>query len=187
MNGPDRGKANRRTVTRLSIAAAAMFGFGYALIPMYNAFCEITGLNGKTGRSGPVAIAAPVVQSERRVTVEFLANLDAGLAWEFQPKQAQLQVQPGVFMQATYLARNTTSQTITGQAVPSVAPGQAARYFNKAECFCFTQQTLGPGETREMLVKFVVDPKLPERIKTVTLSYTFFVSEKLGSVALSQR
>ena len=184
MNERQRIKANRRTVNRLVVVALMMFGFGYALVPLYDAFCEITGLNGKTGR---VAVTTQTVPSARWVAVEFVASLDAQLPWEFRPTETSMQVHPGEFVDASYFARNTTSRTTTGQAVPSVAPARASRYFSKAECFCFRQQTLGPGEGREMPIKFMVDPKLPAGITTLTLSYTFFASGVTGNVALSQR
>jgi cytochrome c oxidase assembly protein subunit 11 len=169
----DAGK--RRTLRRLLYVTAAMFGFAYSMVPLYNVFCEVTGLNGKTGRMSvsEAALAQPV-DSSRTVTVEFIANVNENLPWEFRPKVVRMQVHPGEFYDAAYVARNLTDHDMTGQAVPSVTPNVAAAHFNKVECFCFTEQRFKAGEGREMGLRFMVDPKLPEDIGTVTLSYTFF-------------
>jgi cytochrome c oxidase assembly protein subunit 11 len=178
-SGTARDRANRRLFRRFGLAAIAMFGFGYALVPLYNVFCEVTGLNGKTG-SAVEQVAGPVDRS-RTVTVEFTASVNQGMPWEFRPVQKRMQVHPGEEMVALYTARNTTSDTIVGQAVPSVSPGAAATYFKKIECFCFSRQELKAGEAREMPVRFVVDPKLDPAIRTVTLSYTFFNTDRLSA------
>lgn len=171
--------ANRRLVRRLLMGVAAMFAFGFAMAPLYDVLCQVTGLNGKTG--GRVAVAQPVaVDATRTVTVEFVASLNAGAPWEFAPQVTRLQVQPGQFYQTHFLARNLTGQPLTGQAVPSVAPGPAARHFQKIECFCFTRQLFQPGEGREMPVTFRIDPELPPEVRTVTLSYTFFKLDDAG-------
>lgn len=171
--------ANRRVVRRLLLAVAAMFAFGFALAPLYDVLCRITGLNGKTG--GPVAVARPVAVDETRtVTVEFVASLSAGAPWEFTPKVTRMAVHPGQYYQTQYLARNLTDQRLIGQAVPSVAPGPAARHFQKVECFCFTRQAFQPGEERAMPVAFLIDPELPPEVRTVTLSYTFFKLDDAG-------
>lgn len=167
-------QANQRTVIRSFVIVLAMFAFGFALVPIYNLVCHVTGLNGKTGRIDADQVLVTEIDKDRLVTVEFISNVNDGLPWEFRPDVRKMQVHPGAINKASYFARNFSDRVITGQAIPSLAPAQAARYFNKIECFCFTQQTFGPGEERDMPLRFIVDPKLPKRIKTVTLSYTFF-------------
>lgn len=174
MDHSQRSNANRRVVTRLAVVVLAMFGFGFALVPLYDVFCQVTGLNGKTGRIELEEALGEKVDTDRMVTVEFLATVNSELPWEFQPVVKKVRVHPGAVTEVKYYARNLTDNSVTGQAVPSLAPGQAARYFNKTECFCFTQQTLGPREARDMPLRFVVDPDLPAEIRTVSLSYTFY-------------
>jgi cytochrome c oxidase assembly protein subunit 11 len=170
----DRRQANRRTVKRLGIVAVLMFGFGFALVPLYDVFCDITGLNGKTGRVELEQALTAEVDEDRLVTVEFLGRANSDLPWEFRPMVRRIKVHPGEVTEVHYFAQNTADHVIVGQAVPSVAPGQAGKYFNKTECFCFTRQTLAAGEGKEMPIRFVVDPALPENVRTVSLSYTFF-------------
>lgn len=174
MNSSERSSANRRVAKRLLVAALAMFGFGFALVPLYDVFCDITGINGKTGRLEREQALSSKVDEERMVTVEFLASVNGELPWDFKPTTRRIKVHPGAVTEVSYTARNRTAETVVGQAVPSVAPGLAAKYFNKTECFCFTRQTLGPEEEKEMPLRFVVDPELPEEIGTLSLSYTFF-------------
>lgn len=174
METGDRKQANQRVVKRLGIAAVLMFGFGFALVPLYDVFCDITGLNGKTGRIELEETLGAVVEEDRLVTVEFLGTVHSDLPWKFKPVVRRVKVHPGEVTEVNYLASNLADQQVAGQAVPSVAPGKAAKYFNKTECFCFTRQTLEPGEIKEMPLRFVVDPELPEDVRTVSLSYTFF-------------
>ena len=166
--------ANTRTALKLGGCALAMFGFGYALVPMYNVVCEVTGLNGRTREISAAQAAAIAPDPGRTVTVEFDTNVNGALPWEFQPLRHSLQVHPGQLTSAMFVAENASDQTVVGQAVPSVAPAKASPYFKKTECFCFTQQTLAPRERREMPVRFVVDPQIPREVDTLTLSYTFF-------------
>jgi cytochrome c oxidase assembly protein subunit 11 len=166
--------ANQRVVRRLGLIALLMFGFGFALVPLYDVFCDITGLNGKTGRIDREQALSAVIDEDRLVTVEFLGTVRSDLPWDFKPLVRRVKVHPGEVTEVHYLASNKTADPVTGQAVPSVAPGQAARYFSKTECFCFTQQTLEAGEAKEMPIRFVVDPELPEEVRTISLSYTFF-------------
>lgn len=185
-----RAAANRRLALKLAVVAVAMFGFGYALSPMYDLMCQAFGLNGKTGRIEAQAAAQPV-DMNRTVTVEFTGLATSGLPWEFKPLVKKLEVHPGETMEVKYLAHNLAQEEITGQAIPSVAPGVSAAHFKKIECFCFTQQTLKPGETREMPVRFVVDAGLDKDVQTITLSYSFFNTNKLsaqkyGGEALAQ-
>ncbi len=163
--------ANRRLMKKLLVVAAIMFGFGFALVPFYEKICEVTGIRNVFQ---PDAVAANTqIDATRLVSVEFDANTQR-LPWTFKPLQSSVTVHPGEVMQVVYEVRNTLERPVTGQAVPSYSPQQAALYFRKMECFCFQQQTLGPGEVRKMPVVFVIDPKLPSELNTVTLSYTFF-------------
>ena len=156
-----------------------MLGFVFfGLVPLYGFICEITGLNGKTGRIDSQAIEASAVDTERWVTIEFTGNSMDGLPWTFGPEQRSLRVHPGKATDTAYYAYNKANEIIVGQAVPSVTPSRAAEYFKKIECFCFTQQTLSPGQRVSMPLQFVVDPKLPKDIKTITLSYAFFNTDK---------
>lgn len=167
--------ANLRSVARILVVVVAMFGFGYLMVPLYSVFCELTGLNGKTGRVDEQAVAARYhVDKDRLVTVQFVVNSNQGMPWDVTPDQLELQVHPGEIIATSFTARNPTGRDMVGQAVPSVAPNVAGRYFNKTECFCFTQQKLAAGERREMPLHFVVDPRLPKDVRTLTLAYTFF-------------
>lgn len=165
-------KNSKKIVSKLLLLTVAMFGFGFALVPLYDVFCDFTGLNGKTG--GRVEISSQVVDKSRLVTVQFVASLNENMPWEFTPVINEIQVHPGESTKIEYLARNKTDYEIIGQAVPSVAPGIAADYFKKTECFCFTEQKLAANEEKLMPVIFTVDSDLPEHIKELTLSYTFF-------------
>lgn len=185
-----RAAANRRLAVKLGIVTLAMFGFGYALAPIYDLMCQAFGLNGKTGRV-EAPVAATPVDKTRTVTIEFTGLATSGLPWEFRPLTKKLAVHPGEMHEVRYWVRNATNETITGQAVPSVAPGLIATHFKKIECFCFSQQTLQPGEAREMPVRFTVAPGIDPKVQTVTLSYTFFNTDKTqakryGGEALAQ-
>jgi cytochrome c oxidase assembly protein subunit 11 len=173
----ERSEANRRVVRRLAFVVVGMFGFGFALVPLYDVFCDITGINGKTGRIALEEALSEEVDEDRLVTVEFLATVNSDLPWEFRPLVKRISVHPGEVTEVNYFARNRTGRMVTGQAVPSLAPGLAAKYFNKTECFCFTRQTLGPDEAKNMPLRFVVDPELPEEVRTVSLSYTFYQAQ----------
>jgi len=162
---------NRKLFARLAIVAVAMFGFGYALVPLYYRVCEALGLNAL----GEVA-AQPrnsQVDVTRKVTIEFDANAH-GLAFRFRPLVNHIDVHPGELATVEYEVRNDQPVAVTAQAVPSYGPAIAAEYFKKIECFCFTQQTFAPGESRRMPVVFVVDPKLPKDVSSIAISYTFF-------------
>lgn len=151
-----------------------MFGFGFAMVPLYDVFCDVTGLNGKTGDQATL-VDSLEVDTSREVEVEFVASLNENMPWEFRPLQHSVTVHPGEPTRIEYIAINRTDKAITGQAVPSVAPGQAAEYFQKTECFCFTEQKLEAGEEKRMPVIFVVDPDLPADVSQLALSYTFFI------------
>ena len=176
----DRQARLRRHTTLLAVAAVGMFGFAFALVPLYNIFCEITGLNGKTsGEAAPMAVSAPASQAaqdavEREVTIQFLAHVSRGMPWEFRPTESRVRVRLGEVTETQYYARNFANKLFTGQAVPSVTPGFAARYLHKVECFCFTQQHLEASEEIDMPVYFYVGEDLPSDIGTLTLSYTMY-------------
>ena len=168
---------NVKMVGKLAVVAAGMFAFGYALIPLYKHICEITGINilalGEKQIPGTSRAAAnSQVDASRTITVEFDAN--ARGPWEFKPAQASMQVHPGQLATVMYEFQNVQNRTMAAQAIPSYAPRQAAAHFNKLECFCFNQYTLAPGEKKQWPVAFVIDPKLPKDVTTITLSYTFF-------------
>ncbi len=161
---------------KLLVVALGMFGFGFALVPLYEKICEVTGINNVI-RADPLP-GNTQVNTARYVTVELDAN--SRLPWTFRPMQTRLKVHPGELAQVEYEITNETAKPIKGQAVPSYAPQVAGRYFKKLECFCFTQQVLQPGETRRLPVVFVVGNELPESVDTITLSYTFFIVEGAG-------
>lgn len=168
---------NRLLIRRLLLLVVMMFGFGYALVPLYDVFCEVTGLNGKTGDQ-VVVQEQRVVDETRLVKVVFLASLNDSMPWRFKPEQSSIEVHPGKPTTVNYIAKNISDKNLIGQAVPSVAPGLAAAYFQKTECFCFTQQELKPGEEKIMPVTFIVDSQLPEKMNELILSYTFFTSKQ---------
>jgi cytochrome c oxidase assembly protein subunit 11 len=172
-------QTNRRLVRWLLLVVVGMFGFGYAMVPLYDVLCKITGLNGKTNDEA-VAAVANKVDAERTVTVEFVANVNESAPWQFTPKVVKMQVHPGEFYHISYFAKNLTNDTLAGQAIPSVSPGAAARYFQKIECFCFSKQVFQPGEGRDMPVTFRLDPDISPEVSTVTLSYTLFQAGKSG-------
>lgn len=166
---------NRGLIARLGIMAAAMFAFGFLLAPLYEVMCEIMGIGGRTANTAAV-VGDARLDPDRLVTVEFVAILNEQAPWEFRPVVSSMQVHPGQLYDTAYFARNLTDGMLVGSAVPSVAPGQAARYFLKTECFCFTQQDFAGHEGRDMGVQFMIDADLPPFIDRVTLSYTFFVN-----------
>jgi cytochrome c oxidase assembly protein subunit 11 len=173
-----RRSLNRHMMGKLVVVVAAMFAFGYALVPMYRAICEALGINvlalseqASDTVNGRRKINTQV-DATRTITVEFDAN--ARGPWDFKPASRYLEVHPGEMTTVMYEFRNVQDRTMSAQAIPSYAPKQATAYFNKVECFCFNQYTLKPGETRQWPVVFVIDPKLPKDVKTITLSYTFF-------------
>ena len=170
--------SNSKTVKKLLLVVVAMFGFGFALVPLYDVFCDITGLNGKTSNEAATYDAAGIDQS-RTVTVQFITRNAKGIPWKFKPIINEINVHPGEMKLVSFYAKNNAQDDIVGQAVPSVSPGLAANYFHKIECFCFTQQPLTAGEDVEMSLQFYVDLALPEDINTLTLSYTLYdITEK---------
>lgn len=171
-----------RTPLLLALLAMAMFGFGYLLVPLYEKFCEVTGIGGRTGDAVAVESLTTTVDTSRRVTVHFDATVNSALPWRFEPTQRMMEVHPGKLYETTYVAHNLSDRPVIAQAVPSVAPGRAALFFNKTECFCFTEQLLEAGEAREMPVRFIVDPGLPASTSLVTLSYIIYKNDAATAV-----
>jgi len=172
-------RANFQMVGKLAVVTGLMFAFGYALVPLYKAICEMTGLNvlalGElvvSGSKSAVTCQTAKFDACRTITVEFDANSRG--PWDFKPAQRSLQVHPGELTTVMYEFQNIQNRRMSAQAIPSYAPQQAAAHFNKVECFCFNQYTLEPGEKKSWPVAFVIDPKLSKDVKTITLSYTFF-------------
>lgn len=171
-------QANRRLAMQLALVAVFFTAFGFALVPIYDVFCRLTGLNGRTNTSALAPAPNTQVDASRWVKVEFLSHSMPGVALDLKPEAFSLQVHPGSLVHTSYVVRNEAGRVFVGQAVPSITPATAAAHFRKVECFCFSQQTLQPGEVRTMPVVFVVDNALHEDIRTITLSYTFFEAPK---------
>ena len=167
-------ESNRKIVAKLTVAAIAMFAFGFALVPLYDVFCDLTGLNGKTGRIEATELAKISVDKERTVEIEFLSNLNRSLQSEFHPQIDKITVHPGEVKTVKYYVKNNTSRNMIVHAVPSVAPVKASAYFDKIECFCFDQQELKAGEAKELPVTFVVKPSLPKEVQIISLAYTLY-------------
>lgn len=177
---------HNRLIGRLLLMVAAAFAFAYALVPLYDVLCQATGFNGKTAGPGAIrdgfgigglkttAAAAGSVDLSRSIRVEFTGTVMPGLPWDMRPLTLSLDIHPGELQQVSYLVRNTSNRTTTGQAVPSISPGQAAQHFEKIECFCFSQQTLAPGEAMELPLAFIVKSGVDRNISHITLSYAFF-------------
>lgn len=166
-------KVTRLHAWRLLGVTVAMFGFGFALVPMYNMLCDALGINGKVGLEA-ATVAAGEVDTARTVTVEFLTTINGNGAWKFRADQASIDVHPGQLYTVSFYAENTKDVDRVAQAVPNVAPWEAASHLRKTECFCFNQQPFKAGEEKHMPVVFMLDPGLPADVDRVTLSYTFF-------------
>lgn len=175
-----RQQDNQRLAFRLGLVALFFVGFGFAMVPLYDVICKWTGLNGKTNAVAAVVDKNTQVDTSRWVNVEFLSHAMPGVGLEFAPEQFSMRVHPGAVIHTSYVAKNLTDQLFVGQAVPSITPAVAAAFFQKIECFCFTQQKFMPHEQRSMPVVFVVSPELDKDLGTITLSYTFFEAVKAG-------
>jgi cytochrome c oxidase assembly protein subunit 11 len=173
-------RADKRTlVVKLIVIVAAMFAFGYALVPMYRAICQALGINvlskaerSSSGQNAAGKVASTQVDTSRTITIEFDAN--ARGPWDFKPEMSSMKVHPGQLARVMYTFKNVQNRTMAAQAIPSYAPKQATAHFDKLECFCFAEYTLQAGEEKAWPVVFVIDPKLPKDVTTITLSYTFF-------------
>ena len=173
---PQIRQRNQRTAIVLSLVVLGMFGFGFAMVPLYNLICQVTGVQSVALRTSvePDEIKQSVtVDPNRRVTVKFDTTVNPNLPWEFEARTNVIEVMPGEVMEVMFLARNRSNSAVTGQAIPSVVPWQATGFFSKLECFCFNKQTLAGGELAEMPLRFVVSPDLPANIESLTLSYNF--------------
>src|SRR6202161_2945276 len=169
----DRKRANRKLLWGLLIMTAASFAFGWALVPLYDVFCRATGIGKAEARAGP-AVAHEAIDPNREVTIEFVASPASVGSYEFRPKIASMRIHPGKLYDTEFYAKNLTTVASVAQAVPSISPGVAAKYFHKTVCFCFSPQHFGVGEGRDMPVRFIVDPNLPDNVDKITLAYTFY-------------
>ncbi len=192
VDNPAPVRSHRRLLVKLLAVIALSFAFGFALVPLYDALCLVTGLNGKTvgvaaigvgGLSKPVAAPPSRIDRSRIVSVEFTGTVMPGLPWDMKPLTSRLDLHPGELHQAMFRVSNRSDQTIVGQAIPSVTPGLAAQHFEKLDCFCFAQQTLAPGETKDLPLTFIVKPEIDEDIRTITLAYAFFNTVDAKSTA----
>lgn len=178
--GHPESDGNRRLLVKLSIVACLMFGFGYALVPFYKAVCVALGINNiESASRSNTAVVNTQVDYARTITIEFDANAH-NLPWQFRTLQNHITVHPGELTTVEFEVVNTKSVPITGQAVPSYGPQRAGQYFSKLDCFCFSKQTFAAGEKRRMPVVFMIDPKIPGDVNTITLSYTFFEVAGMG-------
>ena len=168
----------KKTFRTIALVSAGSFVFAFSMVPLYRIACEkVFGIKLEQVAAGEAKLAGIEENVARTVTIEFDGTVNSKLPWAFAPQQLTMQVHPGRMYEANYLARNTADHAIVGNAAPSVAPSVASTYFNKTECFCFTEQLLQAGEERAMPVRFVVDPALPDYVTTITLSYTFFSND----------
>jgi len=165
-------KPDRHLALKIAAIGLAMFGFGFALVPLYDAFCAVTGFGGKTAEVAALAVEMP--DRDRTVRVEFLSSVARGAPFTLEPEVSHLEVHPGQLYETHYRARNLAGSSLVGQAVPSVAPGAVARYFQKTECFCFTSQEFQPHEELALKLAFIVAPELPANVDTLSLSYAYF-------------
>jgi cytochrome c oxidase assembly protein subunit 11 len=172
MSEAPKQSSNRQLLARLLGMAVIMFGFGFALVPLYDVFCEITGFGGRTNTTAAQAVEAPDL--DREIRVEFVTTVNEYAPWTLQPDTDSMLVHPGKLYFATFTAENLADREMTGQAVPSVAPSSAAEHFKKLECFCFNNQEFAAKEARALPLQFIVDPDLPDYVDTITLQYTFF-------------
>jgi len=180
----EQSQSNRKLTLKLLMAVVAMFGFGFALVPLYDVMCDTLGINGKTNTESVLQPQGMVPDESRSIRVEFMAHRNHDMPWSFEPKQAFMQVHPGQVIQTAFLAKNLSDRDIVGQAVPSVSPGLGASYFNKIECFCFNQQPLAGKAQAEMPLIFYIEPDIPDSIHTLTLSYTLYdITQKADTVA----
>ncbi len=167
-------RANRKLTWKLLAVAAGAFGFGFALVPLYNVLCAVTGYGDQSKLRQQVAVAKEHPDPNRTVTIEFLTDVASAGSWDFRPVKRTVEVHPGQIYSAEFLAHNLTGRDTTAQAVPNIAPSMAAAYFHKTECFCFSPQHFTLNEERTMPVRFIVDPALPAHVDRITLAYTFY-------------
>ncbi|WJG09344.1 cytochrome c oxidase assembly protein [Aliiglaciecola sp. LCG003] len=177
---------NGKLVIKLVAIVFGMFGFAFALVPLYEVFCQVTGLNGKTSDNAAIYESVEIDRS-RIVTIEFITRTNTGMPWEFKAQTRKIEVYPGEMNQVDFYVKNSTTKDYVAQAIPSVSPGTAAIYINKTECFCFNHQPLAAGQEALMPMKFYVDPQLPKDITFFTLQYTLYdVTASAQDVAMNQ-
>jgi cytochrome c oxidase assembly protein subunit 11 len=181
-----RRRANRRLTRSLLLMTAGSFAFGWALVPLYDVFCKVAGIGNAEAKSGAV-VAREAVDSNREVTVEFVADPASVGSFEFRPEAGSMRVHPGKLYETQFYAKNLTAESSVAQAVPSISPSVAAQYFHKTQCFCFSPQHFGVGEGRDMPVRFIVDPNLPGNVDRITLAYTFYDTTQAAAAKASNR
>ena len=186
MKEHDPRKANKALTIKLLIATFAMFGFGYALVPLYDVMCDALGINGKTRAEAVVQPVALDPDTSRTIRVEFIAHPNPSIPWDFKPQVTSMDVHPGEVIQTYYYAFNRSDKTVIGQAVPSVSPGLGASYFNKVECFCFNKQPLEAKSEAQMALIFYIEREIPKSIHTLTLSYTLYDITATGNDTVKQ-
>ena len=170
---------NKASARMLFVVVIGMFGFGFAMVPLYDLLCSVTGLNGSTtGRVQEAQLSNRLVDLNRTITVQFDATNNANLPWDFYPMVKNIQAHPGEIKEVSYYVKNNSDKAIVAQAIPGITPWQATSHFNKTECFCFANQKLEPGESKEMALRFVIDSDLPDDFNTITLSYTFMDTDR---------
>lgn len=174
----EQSKQTKRTVAKFAIAAVFMFGFAFLLVPFYSVVCKVTGLNGKIGNQPASVASGAAIDMSREIKVIFLATNNEDLPWEFKPMTTTMTLHPGEDKRIAYFAKNNSGRRMTVQAVPSVTPGIAAKYLQKTECFCFTQQTFDAEQSQEMPIIFRLDQSIPKKINTIVLAYTLFDTGK---------
>lgn len=172
------------TVAKLVLLVAGMFGFAFALVPLYDLLCEMTGLGGRTGGAYVYEPADTRVDTSRLVKVNLITNTNDGMPWQFWGETQTVRVHPGELTEVKFYVKNPTNRVMVGQAIPSVAPNAAAEHFHKTECFCFQRQILQPGEQLEMPMRFLVAPELPQYVQSVSLSYSMFDITELAAADL---
>lgn len=173
-------EADRWLTLKLAAITVGMFGFGFALVPLYDVFCEITGLGGRVDTEAKTAVVAPDLN--RTVRIEFVTDLGQYAPWDFEAPVRHMEVHPGELYNVSFSAKNRAVRPLVGTAIPKVTPGLASPYLQKTECFCFEPQEFAAGELKQMPVAFVIDPELPSHIDTLTLSYTFYAAPSVASV-----
>ncbi|HSH87644.1 MAG: cytochrome c oxidase assembly protein [Methylophilus sp.] len=177
MLNQDKSEANRKLAFKLAWILAGALVFAFALVPLYDVICSVTGLNGKTSNVAQTA-AKQKVDLSREVTVQFVSSVMPGLGWNFYAKQNSIKVHPGQVTVVMFEAKNTTSEVVAGQAIPSVTPGKASAHLKKIECFCFVKQSLNPGQVKQLPLRFFISTDLPPEVNELTLSYSFFPASK---------
>lgn len=177
MNTENKKKSNKKLIYWLILANIAMFGFGFAMVPLYNTFCNITGLNGKTAGRYQVDYAIET-DTSRSIKIQFMTSLNQTMPWEFRPLVKSLIVHPGEIKQVAFYVKNVSDKAIIGRAIPSISPGIVAKHMHKTECFCFNEQLLYPGESKVLPMMFFIGKEFPKEYSEITLSYTLFDTKK---------